>query len=156
MSDGSIRPATPADLDGVVACVTALFVQDSGTRDPLRNQGWPAAHAAEWCAGMIAAPSALVLVATDGEDVVGHLIGDLMPASDMWTGARAELVSMYVDPASRGAGVGGRLVDAFVAWAKDGGAARLTVTAYAENEAALALYRKHGFAPLSIISTVDL
>ena len=156
MSDISIRPATAADLDGVVACVTALFAQDSGTRDPLRNPGWPAAHAATWCSDMIAAPTAQVLVATDGEGVVGHLIGDLMPPSEMWTGARAELVSMYVDLASRGAGVGSRLVAAFVAWASEGGAARLTVTAYAENDAALALYRKHGFAPLSITSTVDL
>ena len=105
---------------------------------------------------MIAAPTAQVLVATDGEGVVGHLIGDLMPPSEMWTGARAELVSMYVDPANRGARVGSLLVEAFVAWAKEGGAARLMVTAYAENDAALALYRKHGFAPLSITSTVDL
>ena len=105
---------------------------------------------------MIAAPTALVLVASDGEQVVGHLIGDLMPPSRMWTRARADLVSMYVDPAARRAGVGSRLVEAFIAWAKDGGAARLTVTAYAENAAALALYRKHGFAPLSITSTIDL
>jgi len=156
MSDISIRLAAETDLDGVVACVTALFVQDSGTRDPLRDQGWPAGHAVEWCAEMMNAPTALVLAAVDGENVVGHLIGHLMPSSDMWTGARAELVSMYVDPANRGAGVGSRLVNAFVAWAKDSGAARLTVTAYAANEAALALYRKHGFAPLSITSTVDL
>ncbi|GAA1570196.1 hypothetical protein GCM10009789_24700 [Kribbella sancticallisti] len=74
----------------------------------------------------------------------------------MWTASRAELVSMFVRASLRGQGVGGRLVDAFVEWAKERGATRLHVTAYAANEAALQLYQSRGFAPLSITLANDL
>jgi GNAT superfamily N-acetyltransferase len=151
-----IRPATPDDLDGVVASSAALFAEDAATRDSLRNANWPAAHGAQWCSDLLADPQALVLVAVTEGDVAGHLIGLFAGASDMWVGSRAELVSVYVRRDLRGQGVGGRLVDAFVEWAKGRGAARLHVTAYAGNAAALRLYQSHGFAPKSVTLAVDL
>jgi GNAT superfamily N-acetyltransferase len=76
--------------------------------------------------------------------------------SDMWVGSKAELVSMYVRGDLRGQGVGGRLVDTFVEWGKGLGAARLHVTAYAENAAALRLYESRGFTPKSVTLATDL
>jgi GNAT superfamily N-acetyltransferase len=151
-----IRPATAADLDGVVASSAALFAEDAATRDQLRNADWPAMYGAQWCAELLADPQALVMVASDAGKVVGHLVGTFAGPSDMWTVSRAELVSMFVREHLRGQGVGGLLVDAFVDWAKQRGAARLHVTAYAANEAAVGLYRSRGFAPLSITLTHDL
>jgi GNAT superfamily N-acetyltransferase len=48
------------------------------------------------------------------------------------------------------------LVDGFVEWAKGRGAARLHVTAYAENAAALRFYESRGFAPKSVTLAVEL
>ncbi|WP_343979501.1 MULTISPECIES: GNAT family N-acetyltransferase [Kribbella] len=84
------------------------------------------------------------------------MVGMFAEASDMWVGSKAELVSMYVRSDQRGQGVGGRLVDAFVEWAKGRGAARMHVTAYSENAAALRLYESRGFAPKSVTLAVDL
>ena len=151
-----IRPATADDLSGVVASSAALFAEDAATRDPLRNANWPAMHGAQWCTELLADPQALVLVAAVDGEVAGHLIGTFADPSDMWTGSKAELVSMYVRGDQRGQGVGGQLVDAFSEWAKKRGAVRLHVTAYAENEAALRLYRSRGFAPKSITLAQDL
>ncbi len=154
MSDVTVRTAIAGDLDGVVASCAALFAEDAGTRDPLRNKNWPATYGAEWASSLIADPESLVLVATTG-GVVGHLIGKFLPASEMWTAPRAELVSMYVRPEARGGGVAGRLIDAFVAWAQERGAARLEVSAYAANETALRVYQRHGFHPHSVLLTTD-
>lgn len=58
----------------------------------------------------------------------------------------AELISMWLDPAVRGRGVGARLVDAVVQWARERGAARLRLWVTEGNEPAVALYRRSGFA----------
>jgi GNAT superfamily N-acetyltransferase len=151
-----IRPATTDDLDGLVASSAALFAEDAATRDPLRNASWPAAHGAEWCRDLLAKPQALVLVAVVNGEVAGHLIGIFSEPSAMWMAGRAELASLHVRQDVRGQGVGGRLVDTFTGWAKDRGASRLHVTAYAANEPALRLYRSRGFAPQSITLATDL
>jgi GNAT superfamily N-acetyltransferase len=151
-----IRPATTDDLDGVVASSAALFAEDAATRDTLRNADWPATHGSQWCSDLLADPQALVLVAVVEGEVAGHLVGMFAEPSEMWVGSKAELVSMYVRGDLRGQGVGGQLVDAFVEWAKGRGAARLNVTAYAENAAALRLYESRGFAPKSVTLAVDL
>jgi GNAT superfamily N-acetyltransferase len=145
-----IRRASIDDLDGVVASSAALFAEDAGQRDSLRNRGWPAEYGEQWCRELLTDPRALVLVVSGPDGVAGHLVGSFSDPSEMWTGARAELVSMYVRPDLRGRGVGGRLVDTFAEWARGRGAERLTVSAYATNAAALALYQSRGFAPLSI------
>ena len=150
-----IRTATAEDLEGVVASNAALFAEDSGTRDPLRNADWPAVHGAKWVADLLEDPDALLLVASDPA-VVGHLVGTFSAPSDMWTVARAELVSMYVRETHRTQGIGTRLVDAFAEWAKGRGATRLHVTAYATHNTALHLYHSRGFTPISITLNKDL
>ena len=154
--DTEIRPASIDDLDGVVASTAALFAEDAGQRDTLRNPDWPAEYGEQWCRELLSDPKALVLVAIGPGGVSGHVVGSFYDPSDMWTVARAELVSMYVRPELRGQGIGGRLVDAFAEWARARGATRLTVTAYATNDAALALYQSRGFAPLSITLTTEV
>lgn len=151
-----IRPATADDLDGLVASSAALFAEDAGQRDRFRNPGWPAAHGEKWCAELLADPDAQVFVAVADGEIVGHLVGIYAAPSDMWLVARAELMSMFVQDTLRGQGVGGQLVDAFTAWAKERGAASMHVTAYAANDAALQLYRSRGFAPKSITLANDL
>lgn len=150
-----IRTATAEDLEGVVASNAALFAEDSGTRDPLRNADWPAVHGAKWVADRLEDPDAVVLVASDPA-VVGYLVGTFSAPSDMWTVARAELVSMYVRESHRTQGIGTRMVDAFTEWAKGRGATRLHVTAYATNNSALHLYHSRGFTPNSITLNKDL
>ena len=161
MSTVTIRPATTADLDGLVQSNDDLFAEDGVSRDRLRNADWPVDNAKPWCEGLIAAPDALVLVAVEdgdeeAEEVVGHLIGSFSPASSMWTAARAELVSTFVTESHRGQGLGSRMVEDFIAWGRERGAARLHVSAYAANGSAIRFYQRHGFVPLSIELTAEL
>lgn len=59
---------------------------------------------------------------------------------------------LVLDP---GAGVGSRLVEAFLAWSRERGAERFHVSAYAANASAIRFYRRHGFVPLSVELAYD-
>jgi len=146
-----IRKAGPDDIEGLVACSTGLFAEDAGTRDPTLSQDWPRLHAADSFRAQLDDDSKLVLVADDGGAVVGHLTGSLGEPSDIRPIRVAMLVSMYVMASHRDAGVGARLVATFQEWAAAAGADRLAVSAYAANEGAIRFYRRHGFAPRTVL-----
>lgn len=156
MTDIEIRQATLDDLDGLARDSADLFAEDGVTRDRLRDPDWPRDSNRAWCAGLIAAPDALVLVAIEENAVVGHLVGTFSPASSMWSAARAELVSTHVAPAYRGQGIGGRMVEDFIDWGRERGAVRLHVSAYTSNSAAIRFYQRYGFVPLSIDLALDV
>jgi GNAT superfamily N-acetyltransferase len=146
-----IRKAVPDDLEGLVACSTALFAEDAGTRDPTLSQDWPRLHAAGSFRSSLEDPSRLVLVADDGGAVVGHLTGGLAEPSDIRPLRVATLGSLYVMPPHRGTGVGAKLVAAFHEWARQAGADRLAVSAYATNDGAIRFYQRHGFLPRTVL-----
>jgi [ribosomal protein S18]-alanine N-acetyltransferase len=58
----------------------------------------------------------------------------------------AELLTLAVSPALRRAGTGARLLTEFLAEAARRGAATIFLEVAADNDAALALYRRHGFS----------
>jgi ribosomal protein S18 acetylase RimI-like enzyme len=69
--------------------------------------------------------------------VAGYLDGD--------DATRAHLVSMWVAPAHRRAGVGRSLVDAVLAWARTHGAHTVLLLVTSNNDSAIAFYRRLGF-----------
>jgi GNAT superfamily N-acetyltransferase len=155
MQDVTVRKATAADVDGLVASITELFAEDS-VRDRLRNSDWPQAHAALDVTKNVADPDVLVLLAERDGSVIGHLTGGFYTASAMWTAPRAQLISMHVVAAWRGQHVGSQLVGYFRSWATERGAVQLRVTAYAANTGAIRFYQRHGFAPLETTLAVNI
>jgi GNAT superfamily N-acetyltransferase len=150
MGDVTVRLATQGDLAGLVASSARLFAEDAGTRDPATDITWPLKHGEAAFTGSIASPDTLVLVAVAGDDVVGHLTGVLSEGGDTRPGRVATLRSMFVRPEHRSGGVGAVLVTEFRTWAAKVGAERMTVTAYAANEAAQRFYVRQGFTPMFV------
>lgn len=66
----------------------------------------------------------------------------------------AHLVSMWVAPEARGKGVGSRLVDEAIAWARAAGAEQMQLWAVDGNAAARALYARKGFVPSGEVGTI--
>ncbi|MEU8378888.1 GNAT family N-acetyltransferase [Streptosporangium sp. NPDC048865] len=147
----AVRPGTIADVDGIVACSSALFAEDAGTRDPALNVKWPEEHGRTRFADALDDPGRLVMVADDGGRIVGHLTGSLSGPTAMRPVTVATLGSMYVEPSYRSRGIGARLVEEFRTWARHHGARYAGVTAYASNEAAVRFYRTNGFAVQSTV-----
>nr|BFE83453.1 hypothetical protein GCM10020093_060540 [Planobispora longispora] len=93
-----VRRAQARDLDGVVACSAALFAEDAGARDPALNVNWPREYGAAKFAEAVDDPGRLVLVADDGERIIGHLTGSVSGPTPMRPVVVATLGSIYVRP----------------------------------------------------------
>jgi len=78
------------------------------------------------------------------DDDHGHAIG-VVAAFEDTTVAEIELVSMWVSPAARGAGVARRLVDAVIAWADLRKAPTVALWVTRGNDPAIRLYETAGF-----------
>ncbi|GAA1713297.1 GNAT family N-acetyltransferase [Fodinicola feengrottensis] len=151
MSEVEIRPAVPADVAGFVASSIALFAEDAGTRDPTVNTDWPRQHGERRFAENLPDTNRLTLVAVADGQVVGHLTGLWAEPSEMRPVSVATLASLYVRPEHRSGGVGFRLADTFRQWARERGADRIAVTAYATNHDAIRFYQRFGFVPLTTV-----
>ncbi|MFE4513372.1 GNAT family N-acetyltransferase [Kitasatospora sp. NPDC056783] len=89
-------------------------------------------------------PDAHHVAAFLGGSPVG-LVGCLPGSPD---GVR-ELRSLWVTPQVRGRGVADRLIEEVERWGRAVGGTTLRLAVLPGNEAALALYRRHGFVPLA-------
>jgi len=86
-------------------------------------------------------PEAVTFLAVyDGADV-GITVSLPWPDREGTVG----LFAMWVAPEARGQGIGGGLVDAVTAWAREGGHTQVALDVADGNEPAIALYRSRGF-----------
>jgi GNAT superfamily N-acetyltransferase len=153
----TVCTVTSDDIGPVIDSVAALFATDGGRNDPdATNLDWARQEGHSYYSALIASDEDLVLVARDGEDVAGHLIGRLRGPTTVHPIRVADLESIHVYPGHRGQGVGAQLVATFLTWATAKGAQRATVTAYAANEGAQRFYARHGFAPRSVTLDRDV
>jgi len=99
----------------------------------------------EWAQKSAESDAQAMVLAWDGDAAVG-IAGVFATDDGAW-----QVISMWVEPAARGGGVGRALLDAVVAWARehDGGRAiRLSVTD--GNDAARHLYERYGFVDTGV------
>lgn len=136
----NVRAVRAGDVDGVVALVTRVlaefdirFGEGSDTDEALRDL--PQSYADRGGAFWVAVEADL-----EGPERVVGTVG-VARISD----TQLELRKMYLDPASRGRGLGQRLLDTAIAWAETSGAAILSLDTTHEMTAAQALYEKNGF-----------
>ncbi|MCC6497405.1 MAG: GNAT family N-acetyltransferase [Propionibacteriaceae bacterium] len=125
-----ISHARPADLDNIVE---------------LERSGFDAAEqwSAEAWAEELSSPDRYVLARLDLEArIIG--VATFSCVEDM-----ADLHRVIVRPEQRGRGIGASLVRAGLDWANAVGARRMLLEVSPENHAAVALYRRLGFEPIS-------
>ncbi len=149
--DVAIRGRRPEDLPGLVEILAA---QQPASRYPFR---WPLPFPVEEFvvrsheeAGWVALVDGRLV----GHVSVGRVEGDLAEAFVAATGRPGEdlaLVSvLFVSPEAQGTGVGGRLLDTAVAWARD--RHRLPVLDVVPSHgSALAVYRHRGWQEIGSV-----
>ncbi|MBN1335763.1 MAG: GNAT family N-acetyltransferase [Deltaproteobacteria bacterium] len=94
-------------------------------------------------ASLLEQPDGRFLVAREGGRILGVLLVHQEPVRALRHVGRLEL---FVDPGSRRRGVGDALLAEAVRRAElDPGLCKLSLAVFADNVAALALYRRHGF-----------
>jgi RimJ/RimL family protein N-acetyltransferase len=137
----TVRPAKPADASALVELAEAV------SSEP---EGWLIAEGAWRSVGeerrylrtLSRYPHAAVFVAEADSGVVARLslARDPHPAS-----AHVADLGLMVAASHRRSGIGGALLEAAVAWARDSGVHKLELHVFPHNEPALALYERFGF-----------
>ena len=89
------------------------------------------------------------VVADDGERLVGMVGGDWEEQS-----GRVHLVALWVEPSSRGMGVGKALVAELLVWARERRAHRVELWVVDDAPVAAALYASCGFVETSVHQAV--
>ncbi|GAA3588493.1 hypothetical protein GCM10022235_69320 [Kribbella ginsengisoli] len=118
-SMSNVRAATDADIPELVDAYAWLFAPP-GTKPA----DWHPVVAAERLERTIAGPRSGVLVAVDGETIVGFAT-TYLDLESVRFGQRCWVEDLAVDPGHRSQGTGAALLTAARRWAKDHGATHL-------------------------------
>lgn len=139
-----IRPATSADLPALIDLLASLFAQEAEFHPDTTAQ-------TRGLSQILDDPAVgEILVAEEAGQVVGMV--NLLYTVSTALGERVALLEdMVVSAAARGSGVGSRLLDGAIAHARAVGCRRITLLTDGDNHAAQRFYRRHGFAPSSML-----
>jgi len=131
-----VREIVAADVPEAVALVGAVLAEfglrfGDGSATDAELERLPASYAARGGRFWVARDARGALVGTAG----------VMPLSD----GEVELRKMYLAPAARGLGLGRRLLEHSIAFARSFGARRVVLDTIGEMTTAIALYERAGF-----------
>lgn len=146
-----LRQAKVGDLAVVLEIGDALTKEDAGKHAEAFNLDWIAQEGEAAYTRMLGDERHVVTLAEVDGRAIGYLSGAVRGPSAWRTVPMAEIFELYVIPEYRSQGIGERLVRSFLRWARDQGAERIVVAAFAANEAALRFYRRVGFAPFEVM-----
>lgn len=154
-----IRPAAPVDA-AALGRLGALLVSIHHQFDPARFIGpvpnTAAAYGA-FLASELKRPQILLLVAEGEGAVLGYAYAGIEGTDYMaLRGPAGILYDLVVDPARRGEGIGGMLLDAAMAALADRGAPRVILSTADRNEAAQRLFASAGFRRTMVEMTREL
>jgi ribosomal protein S18 acetylase RimI-like enzyme len=116
-------------------------LQDAPAAFAASLEGGRALPPEAWTSMGAASATRLTVVAVDGEEWLGMIVGRLLedPPGNAW------LEALWVHPSVRRAGLGSRLIEAVAAWSRDRGARTLELSVTDNNAPAKALYERCGF-----------
>ena len=123
MNDLTLCAATGADA-AAIASLEALLFSDAWSEASVRSA--------------LSSPFTAALVAYVGGVCVGYLLSSLLSPE-------GELLRIGVHPSHRRCGMGASLMEGFFAEAKKRECTQLFLEVRADNEGAIALYRRYGF-----------
>jgi ribosomal protein S18 acetylase RimI-like enzyme len=134
-----VRPIEDVDFEEALDVFSAVAGEGRwlATEAPLHRRE----VRARW-KDLVASGEGAILVAREGGDLVGlaAMVGRADPE-----------LGMLVRADRRRRGVGDAIVSACVAWAEGRGARRVVLHVFPHNQAAIALYEKHGFVDRGLV-----
>ena len=139
----TIRPANPHELDAIAELRWQWILETQGA--PVTEREEFVQHFVTWAEQNASSHRCTVLVRD--ETIIGMAwlaVLQRVPSPRALDRASGDLQCVYVIPDARGTGLGGRLIDATLAGARELGLERVTVHS---TPRAIAAYSRHGFEP---------
>jgi GNAT superfamily N-acetyltransferase len=144
-----IRPAVPADEEAVLALVEELFEPPGG-----RPKGYSPERGREGSRRAVRQPEADVLLAVDGDSIVGlaSVYADFL---SIRYGKRCWLQDLVVTASRRSEGIGALLLAAAADWARERGCTHLELASGAGRKNAHRFYLSQGMTQ-GMVFTLDV
>ena len=157
MENVTIRNAVIEDLRPIQDISHELFISDINF-DTHINLQWAYEDDGEneWRERIENHNKFLCLVAEIDNEIIGCLAGLLCDEDSYRPLKRADLRNIYVRKEHRHKGIGNKLTQQFIEWAKEKGAKKMSVETYAGNSDALEFYKEEGFLPVFITLEADI
>jgi GNAT superfamily N-acetyltransferase len=136
------REATPDDLPVLLGFEQGIVTAERPFDETLK----PDPISYYDIGSMIVDPNVQVIVAVDGDLIVGSGYAKEKPSDDyVDPPTHCFLGFMFVRPEYRGRGVNGLVTEALVSWARERGLTEVQLRVYDDNAGALRAYEKAGF-----------
>lgn len=133
-----ITPANTSDIPALCDLLGILFSQEAEFKPNHEAQS-------RGLARIISSPeTGLIVVARQDNQIIG-MVNLLFTISTALGDRVALLEDMVVSPNARGCGVGSRLLEQAIQFARLNGCKRITLLTDSTNESAQRFYQKHGF-----------
>jgi ribosomal protein S18 acetylase RimI-like enzyme len=155
-----IRKATIEDLKRVQELCSFLFDyeynKDNG--DKSLDLDWIFKKSGEdYIRDAITGRDSCVFVAVDDSVIVGYVEGGIFkPEEYRKIPKMVRLEFFYVLEEFRGKGIGDKLYEAFVEWAKEKGAKSMSVEVTTSNSGAMKFYKKNGFGDYHSVLEMEI
>ena len=150
-----IRTASMKDVDAIIELSSQLCINEHNFYDNTVDIHFPINYQEKFKRNMRNG-FGLVIVAIDFGNIEGYLIGSISETEEYRNiDSIAEIDSMFVKPNMRNQGVGEKLVDHFLKWAKLN-VKRAKVVVSAKNNRGIKFCRKAGFTDHETVLEMNL
>ena len=145
----NIRVASKDDLELLQKLNNELFL-DNQKYDSDLDLDWPLSDMGnKYFSEFLENPDACIFIAEIENKPVGYILAEVREI-EYRKGKYAFLENMGVIQEYRNKGIGSRLIDELIKWAKDREVKKVYVTSYLKNEGATEFYRKSRFSDIDL------
>jgi len=149
----NIRNATPEDADALAAINATVQRLHADAEPSIFRQPQPGVFTPKPVAEILAEPGNTILVACNGDEVVGYAwikLNDRPESVTSHANRWLHIEHIAVRPDAQGKGVGSALMQRAKELAREQGVHQLTLTSWSFNTQAHHFFASHGFAPYHI------
>jgi len=140
-----IREAKIEDVDDILNLNQKLFDYEFANFDDTLDCSWSPKNR-DYFENAVKNKNSIALVAISDGKIIGYLIGSIHKTEDYRKLKEiVEVDNTFVDEEHRNKGVGKKLFEKFLEWAKNKGMNRMKVVASSKNKGARGFYKKCGF-----------
>lgn len=144
-----IRKARPEEVSKLQTLNDEVFIDNQKYDDDL-DMSWAKSEKGEsYFTRVVNNPDAVCLIAEEKGREVGYIAAK--PKDFGYRNSKyIEIENMGVIPGYRSQGIGSRLIEALLKWAKGNGFQKMYVNSYFKNDKAIKFYKKNGFLEIDV------
>lgn len=146
-----IRKATREDLESVLILFDTLSLSDLPYDREIDVHWGFTAEGKDYFAKKIEEKSGVCFVAEIEKKITGYFTASKKTVPAYRLVAVADLENLVVDGEFRNQGVGKKLMDSFLLWAKGVGARKVAVNVFSGNTKGIKFYKREGFLEFEMI-----